>query len=198
MNTDKYTTIKDISEGIYKEKGSKFISFAYPITQESEVKEIIKNLKKTYYDARHVVYAYLLGVNMDTFRYSDDGEPPNSSGPHVFGQIKALNLTNILIVVIRYFGGTKLGIPGLINAYKNAAKNALDNNTIIEKYEYSTFTLKFSYPEINKVMKILKDNNIEQKNQQFDNICKITISLRKSETDKIKHLLLNINNLTIK
>ena len=129
----KYKTIKSKSEGSYKDKGSKFYAFAYPVTTEDEIKEIQAKLRKEYYDARHHVFAWRLDADKKRFRASDDGEPSNSSGPPILGQIQSYDLTNILIVVIRYFGGTKLGIPGLINAYKTSAKEAIENTEIIEK-----------------------------------------------------------------
>jgi uncharacterized YigZ family protein len=194
-NTDKYKTIELFSEGVYKEKGSKFISLAYPVSTEQEVKDIIKTLRKKYYDARHIVYAYRLGADMKILRCSDDGEPANSSGPPVLGQIQTFGLTYILIAVVRYFGGTKLGVSGLINAYKTSAKDAIENNTIIEKYEQDVFTIEFDYSVMNTVMKLLKENSIEQSNQQFDNVCKITISIRKLHSEKIKELLSKIEKL---
>lgn len=195
--TDKYNTIKEISEGTYKEKGSKFFAFAYPVTTEDEIKTIQKGLRKKFYDARHHVYAFRLGSDLKTFRSSDDGEPSNSSGPPVLGQIQSYNLTNILIVVIRYFGGTKLGIPGLINAYRSAAADAIENNTIIEKFEQDAFTIEFGYTVMNSVMKVLKDEKTKQSNQQFDNTCRISLSTRKLNGEKLRELLLKVDGLSI-
>ncbi|MDL2242882.1 YigZ family protein, partial [Bacteroidales bacterium OttesenSCG-928-K03] len=131
---DTYKTLAKKSEGYFRDKGSKFIAFAYPINSEEEVKEILNELKKQYYDARHHCYAYRLGVDKDEkYRINEDGEPPGSAAKPIFGQILSYDLTNILIVVIRYFGGTKLGIPGLINAYKTVSKETIANNEIIEK-----------------------------------------------------------------
>jgi putative IMPACT (imprinted ancient) family translation regulator len=127
-----YKTIEKTAEGLYKEKGSKFLSFAFPVTTEEQIKNIQQELRKEYYDARHHVFAWKLGIDENNYRASDDGEPANSSGPPVLGQIRSYELSDILIVVIRYFGGTKLGIPGLINAYKTATKDAIDNNLIID------------------------------------------------------------------
>ena len=194
---DRYKTITKISEGVFKEKGSKFYAFAYPVTIEEDVKEIQKKLRKKYYDARHHVYAFRLGTDLKKYRCSDDGEPSNSSGPPVLGQIQSNNLTNILIVVIRYFGGTKLGIPGLINAYRTAAADAIDNNTIVEKFEQDIFTIEYGYTVMNNVMKILKEENPKQTNQQFDNTCRITLSARKLNAKKLRELLLKIDGLTI-
>lgn len=195
--TDKFKTIEKISEGIYKEKGSKFFAYAYPVSHENEVKEILKELRKKYYDARHHVYAFRIGADLKTYRCSDDGEPSNSSGPPVLGQIQSNKLTNILVVVVRFFGGTKLGVPGLINAYRCAAADAIANNTIIEKFEQDIFTIEFGYPVMNEVMKILKDENPEQTHQTFDNICKITLSTRMQNGPKLRELLGKIEGLAI-
>lgn len=194
---DKYLTITTTSEGVYKEKGSKFFAFAFPVTTEEELHAHQKSLKKKYYDARHHVYAFRLGADLKTFRCSDDGEPANSSGPPVLGQIKSNNLTNILIVVIRYFGGTKLGVPGLINAYKSAAADAIENNTIIEKFEEDTFTIEFGYLVMNAVMKVIKDENPSQTDQQFDNACSIKLSIRKNDGEQLRNKLLKIEGLSI-
>lgn len=194
---DQFKTIKNISEGSYKEKGSKFFAFAYPVTTEEEIKEIQKGLRKKYYDARHHVYGFRLGADLKTFRCSDDGEPSNSSGPPVLGQIQSHELTNILIVVIRYFGGTKLGIPGLIHAYRTAAADAIENNTIIEKFEQDAFTIEFGYTVMNDVMKVLKDENPKQSNQLFDNTCRIDLSIRKKEGLRLRDRLLKIEGLSI-
>ncbi len=195
--TDTFYTLSKESEGIYKEKGSKFLAFAFPVSSEEEVKAHQKVLRKQYYDARHHVYAFRLGADLKTFRYSDDGEPSNSSGPPVLGQIKSNNITNILIVVVRYFGGTKLGIPGLINAYKMAAANAIENNAIIQKYEVDIFDIEFGYLVMNNVMKILKEQNPTQSNQQFDNACKISLAIRKNNGLKLREALLKVDGLSI-
>lgn len=195
--TDQYLSIKTPSEGIYKEKGSKFLAFGYPVFDEEEVKELLKEAKKKYYDARHHVYAFRLGADLKTYRYSDDGEPSNSSGPPVMGQIKAYGLTNILIIVIRYFGGTKLGISGLINAYKTATNDAIENATIIEKFEKSIFTINFEYAEMNAVMKILKEENPNRLSQDFGNNCTIKLSIRRKSSVNLKDKLLKINGLKI-
>ncbi len=180
MDKDIFYTIANLSQGFYTEKSSKFLAFAYPVNSESEIKTHLNKLKKKYFDARHHVYAFYLGEKYDNFRASDDGEPANSSGPSVLGQIRSFNLTNILIVVVRYFGGTKLGISGLINAYKNAAKNAIENSEIIEKYIENKIEINFDYEEINFVMKCIKDNNATILIQDFKEKCKIIASIRLS------------------
>jgi len=196
--TDKYRTIEKFSEGFYKEKGSKFYAFAFPVSSEDEIKEIQKELRKKYYDARHHVYAFRLDADLKTYRCSDDGEPSNSSGPPVLGQIQSYELTNILIVVVRYFGGTKLGVSGLINAYRSAAADAIENSKIIELFEQDTFTIEFGYTVMNDVMKIIKDEKPEQSNQQFDNTCSMLLSTRKLNGPKLRELLLKVDGLSIK
>lgn len=196
--TDKYLTIKTPAEGIYKEKGSKFLSFAYPVYNEKQIKEYQKILKKKYYDARHHVYAFRLGADLKTYRCSDDGEPSNSSGPPVLGQIKAYGLTNILIVVVRYFGGVKLGVSGLINAYKTAAANAIENTSIVEKFEEEQFNIFFDYKNMNDVMKVIKTEKPKQLNQVFENTCSIELSVRKTLALQLKNKLLKIEGLILK
>lgn len=197
IDNDKFLTIAGYSEGVYKEKGSQFLAFAWPVTSEDEVKGHVKELKKTYFDARHHVYAFRLGADMKTYRCSDDGEPSNSSGPPVLGQIQSANLTNILIVVVRYFGGTKLGVPGLINAYRSAAADAIANNTIVEQFEQDQFTICFGYEQMNSVMRVLKEENPQQTNQQFDNQCSIDISVRKKNSNILREKLSKIEGITI-
>lgn len=192
---DTYKTIDTLSEGFYKEKGSKFLSFAFPVYSETEIKDIQKGLRKKYFDARHHCYAFRLGVAKDIFRSSDDGEPSNSSGPPILGQIRSYDLTNILVVVVRYFGGTKLGIPGLINAYKSATADAFNNAKIIEKTENVLLKIKFNYLAMNEVMKIIKDENLEQLHHKFELDCEISLSIRKKIFATIKEKFEKINNL---
>lgn len=194
---DLYLTIATNSQGIYKDKGSRFIALAYPVNTEEQVKQLIKEIKKEYFDARHHVYAFRVGVNNPVYRCSDDGEPSNSSGPPVLGQILSNNLTNILIVVVRYFGGTKLGVPGLVNAYRSAAADAITNASIIEKYEQDSFTISFGYLVMNDVMRVLKDENPEQSNQLFDNSCSINLSIRKKNGSVLRQKLLAIDGVSI-
>ncbi len=194
---DKYKTIAHKSEGLYKEKGSKFLSFAFPVTSENQIKEIQHELRKKYYDARHHVYAWRLGINEDNYRASDDGEPSNSSGPPVLGQIRSYELSDILIVVIRYFGGTKLGIPGLIHAYKTAAVESIENNKIIYKIITHTYRIRFAYEDMNIVMRKLKEENIEQNNQKFDLKCSLEINIRLSDCNKIEKIFTKIPNIKI-
>jgi uncharacterized YigZ family protein len=165
------------SEGLFKEKGSKFFAFAYPVKTEQEIKGILEGLRKKYFDARHHCYAYMLGKNKDVFRTNDDGEPNHSAGDPILGQIRSHSLTNVLIVVVRYFGGTKLGVGGLINAYKTAAAEAILNNKVIETEDQKELTLHFGYQEMNQVMKLVKEYDLEMVAQKFDNICEINLSV---------------------
>ena len=180
---DSYKSIAAESRGLFKDNGSRFIAHAYPVETEEEVKEIVAALKKEYYDARHHVYAYRLGYKGDKFRANDDGEPSGSSGRPVLGQIDSKGLSDILVVVVRYFGGIKLGIPGLIRAYKTSTADALDNAQIIEKIASKMYRIHFGYMNMNSVMKVMKDMNLEQRNQKFDMECSIDTSVRLSLVD---------------
>lgn len=186
---DSYLTISGIAEGFYSEKGSKFIAFAFPVENEHQVKDNIVNLKKKYYDARHHVYAFIIGAKQEFYRCSDDGEPSNSSGPPVLGQIRSLNLTDVLVVVVRYFGGTKLGVSGLLNAYKTAARDALDKAVVIEKFVKIRHKCSFSYEEMSFVMKCMKDFDAEISSQNFAESCSIIFSIRLSLSDKMLNAL---------
>lgn len=172
-----YKTISSASEGIYREKGSKFLAFAIPVSEVDEIKEILKNFRKRYYDARHVCYAYMLGAERTDFRVNDDGEPSGTAGRPILGQINSLNLTNILVVVVRYFGGILLGTGGLITAYKEAAADALQNTTIVEKEVTSIYILNFDYPALNDIMHIIKTNDIAILSQKFEEKCKMKIEV---------------------
>lgn len=180
---DSYRSIAAESRGLFKDNGSRFIAHAYPVETEEEVKEIVASLKKEYYDARHHVYAYRLGYMGDRFRANDDGEPSGSSGRPVLGQIDSNNLSDILVVVVRYFGGIKLGIPGLIRAYRTAAADAIANAGIVEKIASKMYRVHFGYMSMNSVMKVFKDMGLEQKNQKFDMECSMDTSVRLSLTE---------------
>ena len=177
---DSYKSNAAPSDGLFKDNGSRFIARAYPVESEEEVKEIVASLKKEYYDARHHVYAYRLGYKGDKFRANDDGEPSGSSGRPVLGQIDSCGLSDILVVVIRYFGGIKLGIPGLIRAYRTSTADALANAEIIEKIASRRYRVHFGYMSMNGVMKVMKDLNLEQKNQKFDMECSLETNVRLS------------------
>lgn len=182
---DTYNTIIESSQGIYKEKGSKFIALLFHIENEEEAKRRIEIVRKEYHDARHHCYAYMLGNSGDQYRTNDDGEPSGTAGRPILGQIRSKKLTNILIVVVRYFGGTLLGTSGLINAYKTAAEMAILSGKIEEKIIFSHFRISFRYELTNNVMKILKEEQIEQSNHHFDNMCSIDISIRQSLVEKV-------------
>jgi uncharacterized YigZ family protein len=194
---DEYLTISKPSEGFFKEKGSKFLAFAYPVSTEDEIKAIQEQLRSDYHDARHHCYAYMLGKDRNAFRTNDDGEPSSTAGKPILGQINSFELTNILIVVIRYFGGTKLGVSGLINAYKTASEEALKNAKIIKKTLHDIYELKFEYPVMNDVMKIMKEEQIEHIDQNFELSCSITLSLRKADIDKVLSKFDRIKDLKI-
>ncbi|MCH7400635.1 YigZ family protein [Belliella kenyensis] len=183
---DTYLTLSHTSEGLYKEKGSKFLSFAFPVSDEDEIKEHLETLKKQYYDARHHCYAYIIGSEQEKFRANDDGEPNHSAGDPILGQIRSNQLTNTLIVVIRYFGGTKLGVGGLVSAYKTAAAEAISNNEIIEEIVKSKYKLQFDYIAMNDVMKLVKELELDILDQHFDNTCLLTLGVRKKLIDQFE------------
>jgi uncharacterized YigZ family protein len=192
---DTYKTISSSSQGIYKEKGSKFIAFAFPVTSEESVKVQLATLRKEYHDARHHCYAYCLGYDKSAWRVNDDGEPSGSAGKPIFGQIQSKDLTNVLIVVIRYFGGIKLGIPGLINAYRTAAREALAESLIVTRTIEENYEVSFEYPLMNEVMKILKEEHADISGQESENTCKIRFSIRRSSGVKITSRLQKIQSL---
>ena len=178
--TDIYKTIAQKSEGTYTEKRSKFLAFAHPVETLDQIKELIEGYKKKYYDARHVCYAYMLGADRATFRANDDGEPSSTAGKPILGQINSKELTNILVVVIRYFGGVKLGTSGLIIAYKEATIAALSNANVIEKQVEELISYTFPYVMMNRVMKVVKELNPKIVSQTYEQTCQITLSIRRS------------------
>ena len=199
MDKDVYKTIdKASTEALFKDRGSKFYGYAFPVTNEEEIKENIEFLKKQHYNARHWCFAWQLGMKYEKYRANDDGEPTNSAGTPIYGQLQAFEVTNILVVVVRYFGGTKLGVGGLIQAYKTAAKLALENSEIIQKTINEEFILQFNYSEMNKVMRIVKDEQISIINQKLDLNCMYTISVRKKEADKVFKLFNETYKVLIK
>jgi uncharacterized YigZ family protein len=195
MFSDTYKTINSKSEGIYKDKGSKFIAFAFPVANEEQIREHLKELRKKYYDARHHCYAWALGPTRDAHRMNDDGEPSGTAGKPIYGQILSNDLTNILIVVVRYFGGIKLGVRGLINAYKAAALDAIEKNQIDEKIIKDVFELQFEYPLLNEIMRIIKEYDLEQISQNFQETCSILIAIRKERVGEIYEKLKSIHGL---
>lgn len=182
---DTYRSIEKPSQGIYKEKGSKFLSFAYPVANEEEIQDLIHRLKKQYHDARHHCYAYILGKDMKNYRSNDDGEPNHSAGDPILGQIKSNELTQILIVVVRYFGGTKLGVGGLIRAYKTAAAEAISSAEIVEKTVMVPIEFSFGYLSMDEVMKTVKKYNLKIISQEFDNSCRIKVVCRESLAEEV-------------
>ena len=180
MFDDTYRTLAGPSEGLYKEKGSKFLAFAYPVHTIDEVKVHLEQLRKDYFDARHHCYAYILGANKDAWRANDDGEPSGTGGRPIYGQLLSADLTDTLIVVVRYFGGILLGASGLANAYKTAARDAIDHAQIIEKTIDCRYRLSFEYGTMNDVMRILKDYDLKPENQNYDIDCSLEVSVRQS------------------
>ncbi len=183
---DTYKTItKPSEEVLFKDKNSKFFGYAFPITTEEEAKEHLEDLKKKHHAARHWCYAWQLGKSDFHYRANDDGEPSNSAGMPIYGQIQSFEITNILIVVVRYFGGVKLGVGGLINAYKTAAQMALEASRIVTRTIDVKFEISFDYPEMNKVMRVIKENNLNVVDQILELDCKIIILVRKNEAERI-------------
>ena len=194
---DFYKTIENKSEGVYKEKKSKFLSFAFPVMDEDIVKVHLQNIKQTYYDAKHHCYAWRTGLNNSNFRVEDNGEPSGTAGKPILGQIKSNELTNILIVVVRYFGGIKLGTSGLISAYKAAAADAIANAVIIEKTINNYYEISFEYSAMNDVMKILKDEYSEIISQKFNLNCVVQYSVRLSKSAELISKLEKIDDVKI-
>ena len=192
---DTYKTIARLAEGTYSEKRSKFLAFAIPVRSLDEVKEYLKFYEKKYFDARHVCYAYMLGSERTNFRANDNGEPSGTAGRPILGQINSFDLTDILLVVVRYFGGIKLGTSGLIVAYKAAAQEALNAAEIIEKTVDADITFFFEYPFMNDVMRIVKEESPEIISQDFDNNCRMTLRIRKSQFDRLKDRLQKVETL---
>lgn len=197
MTGDTYLTIEGPAQGIYKDKGSKFIALAWPVNTEEEIAEHLASAKKDYYDARHHCYAWALGQTREHFRVNDDGEPSGTAGKPIFGQILSADLTNILVVVVRYFGGTKLGVRGLIDAYKGATADALQNASIITQIIFENYQLDFDYLSMNDVMKILKDHELAQSGHQFDLRCKLKFTVRKSLAKQVVEAFEKIEALRI-
>lgn len=187
--TDEYKTISGTSEGYYTEKRSKFLAFAHHVETTDEVKDIVAGYRKKYYDARHVCYAYMLGAERKEFRANDDGEPSSTAGKPILGQINSNELTNILIVVVRYYGGVNLGTSGLIVAYREAASDALSHSTIETRQVEEIVKYSFAYPQMNDVMRIVKDMNPRIISQTFENTCEIVLSIRKSEAEQLRSRL---------
>lgn len=199
IEKDTYKTIvKASKEVLFKEKGSKFFGYAFPVSSEEEIKERLENLKKQHHSARHWCYAWQLGKGYEHYRANDDGEPSNSAGMPIYGQLQSFDVTNVLVVVVRYFGGTKLGVGGLIQAYKTAAQMALEICKISERTINENFLLSFEYPEMNTVMRIIKDEDLNLINQKMELNCEFEIAVRKKDAERIFEVFENTYKVTIK
>lgn len=192
---DTYRTLVSPAEDMYKVKGSKHFAFAYPVYSQEEIKEKLEFLRVEHFAARHHCYAYRLGLDKKVFRANDDGEPSNTAGKPILGQIQSFDLTNVLIVVIRYFGGTKLGVGGLIDAYKTASKMAIEQAEIIEKQVKNQYKISFKYEYMNHIMRYLKDHNLPQTNQQFELECSLETEVRLNDSEKFEIGICTINGI---
>ena len=196
--TDIYKTIKEAGEGLYKEKGSKFIAFAFPVRFEKEIKEHLAQLHKDYHNARHICYAYKLGYDSNSpFRMNDDGEPSGTAGKPIYGQILSHEITDVLIVVVRYFGGTKLGVSGLVNAYKSAALEAISATDIIENIRTTSFSVNYNFSMMNDAMRLVKDHQLEILEQSYDEACHLTVAVRLSEYERVYAAFEQVYGITI-
>jgi uncharacterized YigZ family protein len=193
--SDTYKTITSESSGLFKDRGSRFIAIAVPVKTQEEIKEKLEALRKEYHDARHHCYAWVLSPDRQQWRANDDGEPSGTAGKPILGQINSHELTDVLIVVIRYFGGTLLGVSGLINAYRSAASDAIDNAHIVEKTVKCVYRIDFPYLSMNDVMKVLKDEMTGQSNHNYADVCSIEISFRQASSEKIIDRLSKIDGL---
>lgn len=198
LENDTYKTIEFPSEEVvFKEKNSKFFGYAFPITSEQQVKEILEQLRKQHFSARHWCYAYQIGTEKTQYRTNDDGEPNNSAGIPIYGQIQSFEVTNILLVVVRYFGGIKLGVGGLISAYKTAAQMALEHSEIVERTINKHFLISFGYVHINKVMRIIKEKNLQIVSQKMEMDCEIEIAIRKKNAQNLLDIFKNFHELKL-
>lgn len=195
--SDTFRTIASSSEGSYKEKGSKFLSFAFPVKNVNEINQILAQYRKQYYNARHICYAYMLGNAKNEWRANNNGEPSGTAGRPILGQINSFELTNVLVIVVRYFGGILLGTGGLITAYKEASMDALEQANIVEQTIDEVFTVEFDYLLMNEVMRIIKEINPLVLDQSFDNMCAMKLSIRQSDAEKLKSKLGKIIGVNI-
>ena len=198
MAEDSYKTIKSLSEGYYTEKRSRFLSFAIPVRTVEEIKEYVQEYRKKYYDSRHVCWAYMLGADRLIFRSNDDGEPSSTAGKPILGQINSNELTDILIIVIRYFGGIELGTSGLIVAYRTAAAEAIAAAEIDERTVDEDITVIFEYPYLNGIMRIVKEEQPEIVSQTFEMMCEMTLRIRKNFSERLKNRLLKVESTYLK
>lgn len=199
MEKDTYKTLAAPSpETLFKEKNSKFFGYAYPVTTEDEVKALLTNSRKQHHSARHWCYAFQIGTDTVSYRANDDGEPNNSAGMPIYGQIQSFGVTNVLVIVVRYFGGVKLGVGGLISAYRTSAQMALEESEIIEKTIDILYNVKFGYQDMNKVMRIIKEKNLNIVSQKMENDCEITLSTRKQNAPMVLEAFEAVYGITIK
>jgi len=196
---DTYKTITEASpESLFKDRGSKFFGYAFPVTSEGDIDNCIQQLKKQHHTARHWCYAWQLGKSYDRYRANDDGEPSNSAGMPIYGQLQAFDITNVLVVVVRYFGGTKLGVGGLIQAYKAAAQETLTHASIVEKTIDESLTITFEYPEMNTVMRIIKDEKLRIASQEMQLSCEITMDIRQKDYSRVFQIFSDTYKVNIK
>ncbi|MGM9812493.1 MAG: IMPACT family protein [Muribaculaceae bacterium] len=195
--SDFFKTVKGISQGLYKEKMSKFISFAEPVQSADEAKAVVKKYQNQYHDARHVCWAYMIGTDRSEYLSSDNGEPSGTAGKPILGQINSFGLTNIVIVVVRYFGGIKLGTSGLIVAYREAAAEAIKAGEILDCHEQTTITFTFAYLGMNDVMKVIKSEDLRIVSQDFDNCCTMTVQLDADKAEPLKKRLTDLGGVSI-
>lgn len=195
--TDQYKTINSPSEGLFKDKGSKFLAFAYPFEEDDELKKYLEPLRKEHFKAVHFCYAYRLGIDKNNFRINDNGEPSGSAGRPILNVLLSKEITNILVIVVRYWGGTLLGVPGLINAYKSATEEAIISAEIIEKTVNEVYRITFAYVQMNDVMKVVNDFNLKIRNQHLDNQCIMEIEFRRNITSQVLGRLDKIKEITV-
>ncbi|WEA02060.1 IMPACT family protein [Mucilaginibacter sp. SJ] len=195
---DTYKTIENPAEGVFRDRGSKFLAYAYPINSENDIKAIVARLKSEHPKANHHCWAMRLTIDRSVFRVNDDGEPSGTAGRPILNTLLSKDLTNILVVVVRYFGGTLLGVPGLINAYKAATENALNQSVIISKTVNDVYTISFDYLQMNDIMRIIKEENLIVLNQQFDNDCSIQLSIRKTQVEQALFKLNKVSGSQVK
>ena len=195
---DTYFTIEKPGEGIFRDRGSKFLGYAYPITSDQNIKDIIAKLKQEHPKANHHCWAIRWSTDRSVFRINDDGEPSGTAGRPILNTLLSRNLTNVAVVVVRYFGGTLLGVPGLINAYRTAAELALNETKVIEKTVNDIYTILFDYQQMNDVMRIVKEDNLEVLKQQFDNNCELTVSIRKMQVNQVLGRLQKLSSVKTK
>lgn len=195
---DTYLTIDKPVEGIFRDRGSKFLAFAHPINSEADIKPILAGLKAAHPKANHHCWAMRLGIDRSVFRINDDGEPSGTAGRPILNTLLSRNITNVLIVVVRYFGGTLLGVPGLINAYRTATEEALNIAVVIEKTLNDVYTIQFDYQQMNDIMRIIKEDNLNVLDQQFDNSCVIKIGIRRMQVNQSISKLEKVDSVVIK